>query len=199
LNKLLIEILPDELTTQEFDELVAFSRQIEVEHANRAQTLAESLGAALYTRVDAENKTVYLKGMHVVNRTGFEIVIRLVREKDLYNIVKFWPAAAKYITIKGLLRAYSEGKSNPTLNDWEFEAQQCEKVEAAVGRKDPNRFPTCDCGSQRFLVAPQILVNFTVPFVHSGRVTMLGFVPGQKLCEKTVKCVGCHKTFKRSG
>ncbi len=199
MDKKLIDIMPDELTPQQFDEIVDVSRFLETSAADRAKAFAESLGAAIYTRVDAENKTVYIKGMHTVNRTGFELAIRLIDEAKLYNIIHSWPNAAKYISIPGLLTAYKEGKNNPTLNDWEFEATQCEKVEQAVGRINPNRFPACpDCGCQKFLVAPQILVDFTVPFVHSGRVTMLGFTPGQKLNGETVKCVKCRATFPRT-
>ncbi len=199
MDKKLIDIMPEELTPQQFDEIVDVSRFIETSAAERAKSFAETLGAALYTRVDAENKTVYIKGMHVVNRTGFELALRLLNEDKIYAIVNTWPAAAKYISIPGLLNAYAEGKPNTTLNDWEFEATQCEKVETAVGRINPNRFPACpDCGCQKFLVAPQILVDFTVPFVHSGRVTMLGFIPGQQLQDNTVKCVKCRAVFPRT-
>ncbi len=196
MDEKLIAILPDELTPQQFDEIVKDSRFIEVSGQERALSFAKSLRAALYTRVDAENKTVYLKGIHVVNRTGFELILSLVNEEKLYAIVNTWPTAAKYITISGLLAAYRESRENTVLNDWEFEAQQCEAVIEAVGAKDT--LPVCpNCGCRKFLVAPQILVDFTVPFVHSGRVTMLGFTPGQKLAKKMVKCVKCHATFTR--
>jgi hypothetical protein len=198
LDSKIIDILPDELTPQQFDEIVQDSRFLDLSAEGKAKTIATTLNAALYTRVDAENKTVYVKGMHTVNHTGFELIISLNNEDKLYAIIHTWPAAAKYITISGLLNAYKESKQNATLNDWEFEAQQCERVEEAVGRINPNRFPACpDCGCQKFLVAPQILVDFTVPFVHSGRVTMLGFTPGQKLNNDTVKCVRCRAVFPR--
>jgi len=69
--------LPEELSAEEFDDLVAESKTFEVGDEAKAKEYAAKHKGTVYTQVDAKSGIAYLKGFHLVNRNRYEVVIKV--------------------------------------------------------------------------------------------------------------------------
>ncbi len=120
------------------------------------------------------------------------------KAKLLTEIAKKWPHVINYITDEGLLQAYNDGAG--TLDTWEFEAMECDRVFKAFGLKCGDKFPQCPkCGSSQFLTNAYTIVNFSVPFVSAFRVIVLGFTAGVPLDTTKVRCIRCRTVLPEKG
>ena len=112
------------------------------------------------------------------------------------SISRRWPNAVKYITKMGILKAFHEGNHYITLDTWEFEAKECERVLKAIDYKEgPVKCP--NCGGRRFQTNILTIVDFSFPFVDGRRVQVRGFQIGDMLQKTDVKCLQCGKSYKQ--
>jgi len=99
---------------------------------------------------------------------------------SIEELKRRYPHAATHITEAGLL-----GAGKQTLETWDWEAKQCDRVTEAVSSEACPK-----CGGKLWRMG-DVLVNFYFPFVHSMRVQVPSLLGMNSRDAGSVTCITC--------